>query len=816
VSSLLQDLRHALRGIRKSPGFSGVAIAILGLGIGAATTIFSLVDTLYLKPLPVPEPSRLVEVYQSRNGNEYFNLSLPDYLYYREHTSSFADLAAHYSHAPINLMTPEASREINGSVATASYFQVLRLEPRLGRFFTSEEDRVPGRDPVAVISDGLWKRGFGADSKILGRTIRLNGTPFIVVGVAPPEFHGVPLGGLSTDVWIPSAMFHVGYRYCDAFQRGCNVVTMIGRLAPGRSVADARRELDLEMRQLATAYPETHRGVGLLVISARGADPEYRREIGILAPLLLGLCALVLAAACANLAALLLARASARRREIAIRTAIGASRARLIRQLLTESLVLSLAGGILGVLIAFWAKDLVAAFYAADSEGRTAYFGLSLDPTVLGLAAATAVLTGVVFGLAPALHASRADLGPGLKDLAGSPGSRGSRLRSGLVIAQVAISLVLVTGAGLLLRSLDGIYGGPGFDPKPIVLLRLRPSLVGYDAEKAQQFQRAVIRRVESIPGVVASSPADRVPLPGWGDHVAVWRPGREPDLPEHALQIRSNRVGPQYFETLGLRLLAGREFLAEDRLGAPDVVIVNATLARTLWPGGDALGRTIVVDGAAYTVVGVAPDAQYRNATESPIPFLYASYWQIPTIDRAPVDARLHVRVAGDPRVMLARIRSEIAAVDPNVPISEDRPLTDWLDYSFQPVRVAGTILIAFGGLGLALSALGLYGLLAFSVARRTREIAIRIALGADARRLARSVLRRGIALVAAGAAIGAAAVVASVRFLATLLFGVPEIDPVTLIGAAGLLFAVAAIASYLPARRAAAVDPVAALRTE
>lgn len=816
MNAFLQDLRYALRGLRRSPGFAATAIGVLGLGIGAATTIFSLVDTLYLKGLPVPEPSGLVEVYQSRNGSEYFNLSFVDYLHYREHTTSFADLAAHYSHAPINLMTPEASREINGSVATASYFHVLGLTPRLGRFFLPEEDRIPGRDPVAVISDGLWKREFGADPNILGRTIRLNATSFTVVGVAPPEFHGVPLGGLSTDVWIPSAMFHVGYRYCDAFQRGCNVVTMIGRLAPGRSLSDARRELGEEARQLAAAFPETNRGRGLLVIAARGVDPEYRRAMGSLAPLLLGFSALVLAAACANLAALLLARASARHREIAIRRAIGASRPRIIRQLLTESLVLSVAGGILGVLVAFWAKDLVAAFYAADSEGRTAYFGLSLDPAVLVLAAATAVLTGVVFGLAPALHASRADLGSGWKDATSSRVGRGSRLRSGLVISQVAISLVLAAGAGLLLRSLGGIYRGPGFDPKPIVLLRLRPSLVAYDAENAQEFQRAVIHRLETVPGVAASSPADRVPLPGWGDHVAIWSPGREPDLPEHALQVLSSRVGPRYFETLGLRLLAGREFRAEDRPGAPRVAIVNATLTRTLWGGGDAVGRTIVVDGVAHTVIGVAPDAQYRDATQSPIPFLYASYWQTPSIDRSPIDARLHVRVTGEPRAMLARIRTEIAAVDPDVPISEDRPLTDWLDYSFQPVRIAGTILVAFGGLGLAVSALGLYGLLAFSVARRTRDIAIRMALGADARRLARSVLRHGIALAAAGSAIGVAAVVASARCVATLLFGVPAIDPIALLGAAALLFAVAALASYLPARRVTRIDPVAALRTE
>jgi len=346
--------------------------------------------------------------------------------------------------------------------------------------------------------------------------------------------------------------------------------------------------------------------------------------------------------------------------------------------------------------------------------------------------------------------------------------------------------------------------------------LRLRPSLVAYDAARAQEFQRAVILRLGAVPGVVAASPADRVPLPGWGEQVAVWLPGKEPDLPEHGLQSLSNRVGPKYFETLGLRLIAGRELGEGDRLGAPEVAIVNETLARSLWPGTDPLGRSIVVDGTAYTVVGVAPDAQYRNATQAPVPFLYTSFWQIPTIDRAPVDSRLHVRVAGDPRALLPRIRSEIAAVDPDVPISEDRPLTEWLDYSFQPVRVAGAILVTFGGLGLALSAIGLYGLLAFSVARRTREIAIRMALGADARNLARSVVRRGVALVAAGAALGAAAVLMSARFVATLLFGVPAIDPIAMLGAAALLFAVAAIASYFPARRAAAVDPVVALRTE
>jgi len=822
MTSLWQDLRYALRGLRKSSGFTAAAVAILGLGIGASTTIVSLVDALYLRTLPARDPSRLVEIYQTRNPGEYFNLSYVDYLHYRAHTRSFSGLAAHYSHAPINLATSGESREINGSVATASYFEVLGLRPQLGRFFSPQEDRTPDRDPVAVIGYGLWQREFGADPQVLGRVIRLNGTPFTVVGVAPQDFHGVPLGGLATDVWIPTAMFHVGYRYCDAFERGCNVVTMIGRLAPGRSIAEAKRELEVEAAGLEAAYPDTNRGRSLFVTPARGVDPEYRSEIAGVAPLLLTVAALILIVACANLAGLLMARATTRQREIAIRTALGAGRWRLLRQLLTESLVLSLLGGLLGVLVAFWAKDVIAALYSADSEGRRAYFSLALDPAVLAIASATTVLTGILFGLAPALQAVRLRVGPTLKESAPT-GTGSSRIRNALVVAQVAISLMLAAGAGLLLHSLDRVYEGPGFDPSPILLLRLRPSLVAYGPERAQAYQREVLRRLADVPGVVSASPAQSPPVPGampaklsWGPSVPVWLPAHEPDRSDNALQVATNRVGPRYFETLGVRLIDGREFDERDRRGAPDVAIVNATLARSLWPGGGAVGQTVIVDGRALRVIGVAQDAQYRSAAQPSAPFVYTSFWQLPTIDESPVDSRTHVRVSGDPRALLPRIRQEIAAVDPNVPISEDRPLTEWLDYAFQPVRVAGTVLVSLGAMGLLLTAIGLYGLLAYSVGRRTREIAIRMALGADARRVARAVVRQGARLVLIGATLGAAGVFASARLIAALLVGLPANDPVSLFSAVGLLVGVAALASYLPARRASRVDPMVALRAE
>ena len=790
MTGLLHDVRYALRGFTRTPGFVLVAVVILALGIGANTAIVSLVDTLYLRELPVRDPSRLVEIYQVRNTvpGEYFSLSYPDYLAYREQSRSFEDLAAHYSSSPIHFGSGEKSAEINGSVVTENYFRLLGLQPAVGRFFGPEEDRVPGRDPVAVIAFDLWQTRFGGDPALLGRTARLNNADFTIVGVAPRGFHGAPLGGLSTEVWIPSAMFRIGYRYCDAFQRDCNVVKMLGRLKAGVSRRAAQTELDVIARRLEQAYPED-RGRGVFVSAARGVDIEYRNDVGRPAPLLLGLAGLFLTIACANLAGLLLARGATRRREIAIRVALGASRARIVRQLLVESVLLSLAGGALGVLVASSANDVIRGLYATDVEGRRVFFAIGLEPLVVVFAVAVSVATGIVFGLAPALDAARTDLAGAAREGAGGSRRR-PRLLEGLVVSQIALSLVLATGAGLLLASLRNIYRGPGFDPSRVVLLRLRPSLVGYEAARAAAFQREVVARVDSLPGVRAASPARMPPLPGWGHRAAVWRPGQSPGRPEEALRAVSNAVGPRYFETLGIRPLEGREFDDGDRPDGARVAMINETLARRVWPGQSAVGASLVADGAPYRVIGVVRDAHYRSAAQPETPYLYTDFWQDPSIATEPVDARLHVRVDGDPHAMLAAIRRTVVEVDPEVPISEDRPLTEWLDYSFQPVRVAGTVLTSFGTGGLVLSAMGLYGVLAFAVSRRRREIAIRMALGADAGRVTRS-------------------------FVAWL-YGVTPTDSPTLLGTVALLLGVALAACYLPARGAARVDPISVLRTE
>jgi predicted permease len=512
-----QDLRYSARTLAQSPGFTTIAVLTLALGIGANTVIFSLIETLAFRPLPVADANRLVHVVQTREGREgRYPLSMPDYRYYREHASVFDDLAAHYSSSPINFVGGGESREVNGSVVTANYFDLLQLHPAAGRFFTREEDEVAGGVPVAIISYDWWRREFDRDPQVIGRSLQLNGTAFVVVGVAPEAFRGVFIGGLEVDVWIPSAMFGVGYRYCDAAQRDCRVVKLLGRLKADRTLADAQNELSVLSKQLQSAYPDSNKGLAALVLPAAGTNLDWRAKDARAPILLAAAVGFVLLIACANVAGLLLARGVARRGEIAIRLALGAGRWRLTRQLLTESVLLALIGGAAGLMVAVWAKDLLLAFYTVTSEGQRAYFRLDLDLAALAFTFGVSIFSALVFGMLPALQASRPDVLPALKD-EGVGGAPRSRARDAIVIAQVALSLVLLVGAGLLARSLAAVYRGPGFDPRPVALLRLRPGLVGQSAARAKAFQAEVIRRLEALPGVVAASPADMPPLPDWG-----------------------------------------------------------------------------------------------------------------------------------------------------------------------------------------------------------------------------------------------------------------------------------------------------------
>jgi putative ABC transport system permease protein len=811
-----RDVCYAARMLRNSPGFTLVAVLTLALGIGVNTAIFSLVDSLFMLPLPVANSSRLVDVYGTRAGRPNGFFSYPDYAYFAEHVRTISNLAAQYPTAPINLVISRTSHQINGSVVSCNYFPLLKLTPALGRFFLPEEDKVPGRDPVAVISYGLWQGEFAGDRNILGKSVILNGTPFTIVGVAPRGFQGAAFGVAATDVWIPAAMFHTGYRYCDVFQRGCTVLTLIGELKAGQTVADAQAEMSVLARQLEAAYPKTNMDVGAAVVPARGVRPDLLKQRTGSAMLLAAMVALVMLIACANLAGLLLSRGVARQKEMAMRLALGASRMRLIRQLLTESLLLSSLGGGLGLLVALWFQDVLLNFYATSSEGAPQYFTLSLNSAVLFFTLGVSLLAGVAFGLAPARRTSRTDCTAAMKDEGASSGPRRSRLRGALVVSQVAISLMLLICSGLLVRSLANVYRGAGFDPSHLFWLRLRPSLVGYDATKAWTYQREVIRKIEALPGVQSASPEDFSPLRQSGHDARVWLPARAPARAALGFPVSLNLVGPRYFETLGVPLLRGREFGEQDRQGSPQVAILNETLAHHFWPGTSAVGKVLVVDGDTYQVVGVVKDAQYYDVSREPPPFLYTDYWQQDMSGPWGEDSRTLVRVAGDPRAMLPLIRKEIETVDPKVPISEDRPFRDWLADEFQPVRMAGTFVIGFGALALFLCAIGLHGILAFTVSRRTREIGIRMALGAERGEVARMILRQGTGLALLGAGIGIAAAFASARLLASFLYGVRPYDPATFIVAPVVMIGVALLASYLPTRRAMRVDPMTALRHE
>ena len=817
MQTLVQDARYAARAFVRSPGFTAIVVLTLALGVGANAVIVSLIDTLYLRPLPVPDAKRIVHVAKTLPGRTgLYGFAFPDYRYYRDHAQSFTDLAAHYASAPINLFTPAGSREINGSVVTANYFTLLRLEPAVGRFFRAEEDEAAGRNPVAVISDDLWRAEFSRDPGILGRLIRLNGTDFTIVGVAPSGFRGVFLGGLATEVWIPSAMFHVGYRYCDVIDRDCRIIDILGRLREGRSVADAQAEMSVLAAQLSDAFPAFDKGHGVLLTPARGAERDIRSESGRIPALLSAAVAVVLAIACANIAGLLLSRNLKRRKEIGIRLALGAPGARLVRQLLTESVLLSLMGGAAGLLVAFWAKDLLLIFYRANSEGQRANFPVEIDAVVIAVTIAVSIVSAIVFGLAPALLALRTDLTSSLKDGVASL-ARPSPLRDVLAAAQLALAIVLLMSAGLLVRSVSSVYQGPGFDPRPVALLRLRPSLVDQSPAVAAAFQREVIRRLEALPGVVSASPASYPQLPGWdGNRMRVWLPGEAPSDPERAFRASFNRVGPRFFATLGVRMLAGRDFDARDRRDTPAVAIVNETLARRFWPGEQPLGRTLIIDGRSHQIVGVVRAAHYRAATGGESPFVYLDYWQTADLETRPQDSRTHVRVSGDVRAMLPVVRREIVAIDPTVPISEDRPLTEWLDYSFGPVRAARALLMCFAVLALILSVVGLYGVLASAVSHRTREIAIRISLGAQRPQIRSLVLGRAAVIAAAGALAGLIITVPAVRVLRGMLYGVTSYDPVTAMVVVAILLAVTLAASYLPVRKATRVDPIVALRND
>ncbi|HTR24114.1 MAG TPA: ABC transporter permease [Terriglobales bacterium] len=817
MKSLYQDLVYAWRRAGKSFGFTTIAILTLAVGIGSNTAIFSFIDALYLRPLPVPHANRLVRIYAKGPSGHYgAGFSYPEFEQLRDHNSSFSALAAETQIAQLHTVIGGESEEIRGEFVSSNYFNLLGIQPSIGRGFLPDEERVRNRDAVVVISDELWKAHFGHNAAALGSEIRINGIPVKVVGVAPAEFYG-DLTGTPTQVWIPSMMYgSIGYG-CEDGSYNCSLFdTMIGRLAEGQTMANAQAEVGSAMVWSATDWPDRPSRRQAVVRSASTESPDEQADhIGQM-QMLVAVTALLLLIGCANLASLLLARGMARRREIAIRLSIGANRSRIIRQLVTESLLLALLGGVLGLAFSVAGRRLLSGFYATDSEGFHHLYNLSFDWRVLMFSIALAVATGVAFGLLPAIRISRQDLVTGIKEAGLSGHHTRGWLHPAFVIGQLALSMVLVVSSGLLVRSALKIREGTNFDPKQTLVIRLRPELKKYTPPQTEAFVKHVNQLLRGTPGIESVAFME-----GGEGLVWDWESGRTVRVgllqlrnPSEGLEVPKQDVGTDFFRTLKIPLLQGREFGEQDRPGSQPVAVVNQTLARHLWPDGSAVGQTLVVNTKPFQVVGVSADLQPTSSVHRPGPHLYLSYWQSNATLEG--DLRFAIRVDGDLASALRAIRRTVQSVDPDVPIGEDMAMSEQVRLQYMPVVLGQNVMMFAGLLALCLSAMGLYSILSLAVRSRIREFGIRMALGARRVDVLQLVVIQGTKLALIGVAIGTMAAFLSMRLLNSFLFGIKATDPETYFCAIILLIFVAVAACYLPARKATSINPAQSLHVE
>jgi predicted permease len=826
VETLWKDMRHGARLLARQPGFTAVAILSLGLGVGVNTTIFSVVNAVLFKPSAVEDADRLVEIYSGREGYEHLTSSYPDYQDLRESADAFSGMAAH-AYVSALLTRGGRAESILGEIVTASYFDVLGVRTARGRTFLPEEDRTPGTHPVVVLSHGAWQRRLGGDPEIVGKTLKLSGLDYTIVGVAPAEFTGT-MPGLEPEFWVPTMM--VEQLSVNGIQtttgtstgrtrferRGSRWLFVKGRLAPGRTIEEARAQVETVVARLAMEYPDTNDKVKASLFPAQDVRIHPMVD-GVLSPaaaLLLGAAGLVLLIACANVANMLLSRATARRKEIAVRLALGAGRWRLMRQLLTESLVLAVLGGMAGVVMAFWAARLLSTLVPALPVPLSFVFDLDLRVLVFALAASLA--TSLLFGLAPAFRASRPDLVPALKDAVTGPEPLRRRVsfRNVLVVGQLAVSLVLLIAGVLLLRGLGRASQiDPGFDPDRLVSLSFNLKMNGYSPEQATAFQRRLVPHLEAQPGIDSVTLVSRPPLGSDLNLESVKIVGHhQPDDEDTA--IDATLVEPGYFGTVGLTLLEGRDFTAADDEDAPRVAIVNEAMARRYWPGRSPIGEQIHTDGFdgdPHVIVGLVRDYKVRSLGETPRPYLHFPWRQEPSRN-----VTVLARSAGPAALAVAPLRRAILELEPEVAFSEEGTVSDLVRMTLVPTRVGASLVGAFGVLALLLAAVGLYGVIAYTVSQRTRELGVRAALGADRRDLVKLVVGQGMKLAVVGVALGVLAAAAVTRVLSVLLYGISALDPLAFGGAAAVLLAVALLANLVPALRAARVDPMGALRHE
>jgi putative ABC transport system permease protein len=824
---MFQDLRYGARMLAQNPGFTLISILTLSLAIGANTAIFSLGNSLLMRPLPeIEQPDQLVAAYTSDfSGSRYGGSSYPDFADFRAQCPAFYGLAAYVDSVPINLGGGGEAQRIQCALVTGNYFQLLGAKMIQGRALLPEDDQNFGDHPVVVISYELWQRRFGADSNLIGQSINLNGRGFKVVGVAAPGFKGVRLEA-APEVWAPLkevSQLSPAFGPDRFTRRGARWLRIVGRLKRGATLSEAQAQLDTTMAQLAQAYPRTNLGIlqqpmeprPVTAVAANQAAvwPGGRATTKRITQLLFGAAGLVLLISCANVAGVLLARARRRQKEIAVRQALGASRGRIARQMLTESLLLSALGGAGSLALALWLSDLLPSLNLFSSF---ASLRLSLDLRVLSFALGLTALTGLLFGLAPAVQAARLNLVSAMKEAKwlNSRGPRRFGLHNLLVVSQVALSLVLLIGAVLLLRSLRQAYATElGFNVENVLLASVDLAPQGYSEAQGRSFFQQLRERTSVLPGVRSLSLASFVPVSDNSNRIGVNAEGYTPREGED-LELNLNVVDRDYFQTLGIPLLLGRDFTPQDSATAPKVVIINEALANRFWPGQSPLGKYLKLQGEQGPppeIIGVVKTIKYRDLREEDLPYLY-----LPLAQQYQPKLTLLVRTTGASTMLIPALRAGVRALDQDIPLFDVKTLAEQLSETLAPQRTNAALVGAFGLLALLLAALGVYGLMSYAVTERMHEIGIRLALGAQKRDVLTQVVRQGMSQVALGVAIGLAAALSLTRAVESLLFGVRPTDPLTFVGVVLLLISVALLACYVPARRATKVDPLRALRHE
>lgn len=811
MERIWQDLRFGARQLRRSPGFTCVALLSLGLGIGANAIIFSLISTILLRPLPIAHAEQVFAIHQGKQKDPSYSqsMSYPNYKDIRDRNEVLSGMAV-YRFDPMSLSHNGSNERVWGYLVSGNYFDLLGVRAYLGRTFSTDEDRTPNAQPVVVLSYGCWQRRFGADPGMVGGIITINGHAFTAIGVAPPGFSGTE-SVFTPEFWAPSMMQEwiesgSGLKY-----RGNGQWFAFGRLQQGVSVAQARAQLNSVALQLGNEYPDYDEGMALNLTPPGLVDPNIRSGVIAFSGALMVTVLLVLLMACTNLASLLLARATQRRKEIAVRMAIGATRVRLAWQLLTESMMLSVIGAVFGLAIGYALIQLAQA-----SLPRTDFalaLDLRMDWRVVTFVISLAALTGTGFGLAPALHASKPDVVSTLKeDTAG--GRRRAWLRNVLVVIQVALSFVLLITAGLTVRSLrHAELLGPGFDPDSALTMSVDLALQGYDEKKGENFYQQVAERVRVLPGVKAAGLVRSLPLSLDQNTTSAYPEGQPQPQPEDMPVAIYDSVSPQYFRAMGIPLVAGRDFVDSDTAKSPGVVIVNETLAQKFWPGQNPIGKRVRsgnTDKAALEVVGVAKNGKYQSLGEVPPLVLYYPFSQVYASSAA-----LVVRTDAGASSEISSLRSEVQKLDPLLPVYDAKTLREHMRFALFPLHVGAVAVGSFALLAMILAAIGIYGVMAHSVSQRTQEIGIRMALGARAIDVWKMVLKQGVIITLIGMVFGLLCAIGLSGVVASLLYGVSATDPLTFVLITLLLAAVALAACFIPARRATRVDPVVAIRS-